>query len=163
MRVGFVWSLNLLAVAWLASAVGCGKAGAGKPVPLEGVLTWKDGTPIAGATVSFVPQTEAGRPAGGLTGKDGTFELTTTNSGDGAVPGEYKVVVTKSTGQTFDQPVAPGGGQDLVKAMKDAHARQKEKKVDAQSIPAVYTEAKTTPLKWTVQSGQKATLKLEKL
>jgi hypothetical protein len=53
-----------------------------------------DGKPLAKAKVVFVPVNKKGQKATGTTNEDGTFELTTGRK-KGALPGEYKIVITK--------------------------------------------------------------------
>ena len=55
--------------------------------------------PVAGATISFAPASNSPdvRSASTITDKDGKFIVTTLNYGDGMYPGEYQVVVTKTT------------------------------------------------------------------
>ncbi len=55
-----------------------------------------DGEPIAGAVVVFSPLSGSTKPCYGETSPEGTFELTTYETNDGAVPGEYRVSVVKS-------------------------------------------------------------------
>ena len=78
----------------LAAAAGCG--GKYTPVPVSGVVTL-DGKPVEGATVYFyaVGDEKEGRPAHGTTDKNGEFRLSTLGHEDGALPRNYKVVVTK--------------------------------------------------------------------
>ena len=66
----------------------------GKPAKILGTLTL-DGKPVEGTSVMLVPVADDGRPASALTGKDGSFRLTTFKVGDGALSGEYKIIVTK--------------------------------------------------------------------
>src|SRR5215469_10609192 len=80
----------------------CGCSGGGsslKTVPVKGKVTYK-GAPLAGASVSFLNQDPAGRAAGGKTNEQGEYTLTTMESGtkmaQGALPGEYKVAITKT-------------------------------------------------------------------
>src|SRR3954471_13910998 len=83
-------------VTWLLVlffAVGCGSA---KTTPVEGVVLL-DGKPLAGASIQFVPQ-GAGRDATGETDKDGQFVMSTFQSRDGMLPGNYKVVISPPTG-----------------------------------------------------------------
>ena len=68
---------------------GCGE----KPVPVNGIVTL-DGKPVEGATVTFGTD-DGKRSYGGFTDASGAFSL----SGGGvlgALPGTYKVTVTKS-------------------------------------------------------------------
>jgi hypothetical protein len=63
------------------------------PVAVTGVVT-HNGNPVEGADVIFQP---AGHTyaASGKTDASGTFTLTAFQPNDGAVPGEYKVTVSK--------------------------------------------------------------------
>jgi len=156
-----------LAVLLGVAGLGCG--GSKNTVKVDGTLSWDNGEPISGATVTFVPVDKDGKQATGLTGKNGEFELTTVNSGDGAVPGEYNITVTKLS----EVKVAAGGGgppagSDPMKAMKE----QWEKKGGGTTapsapkslLPEVYSKPGTpNPLKWKVESGSsKVELKLKK-
>lgn len=88
-------------------AIGCGGGAPDEKLPtvfpVEGTVTL-DGTPVDGATVTFIhPETE--RNAIGRTDEKGVFKLTTFKHGDGALPGRNNIVVTK-----FDEPVADANG-----------------------------------------------------
>src|SRR5437868_14394834 len=88
---------------WLALAATLGVAGTGcggkdRPVKVEGVVTL-DGNPVDSAVVLFNPVDAQGRQATGMTGSDGVFHLTTNAPGDGAIPGDYKVVVRREKGR----------------------------------------------------------------
>lgn len=84
----------LLALLGLCVCLGCGsEPGLEGLVEVTGLITYQ-GSPIEGATVAFVPESE-GRAASGLTDADGKFKLTTLKPGDGARPGRYKVTVSK--------------------------------------------------------------------
>ncbi len=74
-------------------------------VPVTGVVLL-DGKPVEGAAVLFSPEA-GGRPADGVTDKDGKFSLQTFKSGDGAVLGKYKVAVVGMR-MTGIQPTADG-------------------------------------------------------
>ncbi len=90
------WVLVLLTA---PTFVGCsgGANGGGdrqKVYPVKGKITMGGG-PVANALVAFSPK--AKQPvATGRTGNDGSFRLTTYDSGDGAAAGEFIVLVTKS-------------------------------------------------------------------
>jgi hypothetical protein len=88
-------SLQLIGFTVLvAGAAGCDARRT--PVPVSGTVML-DGKPVEEATVTFHPLNDdkEGRLATGQTDKTGTFRLKTGNE-DGAVPGEYKVVVIKN-------------------------------------------------------------------
>ena len=69
--------------------------GNGRPTPVvdSGTVFYKQ-QPSAGAKAMFTPQ-EHQYPAVGQTDSNGRFELQTFESQDGAVPGQYKIAVTK--------------------------------------------------------------------
>ncbi len=147
----FFW--GLLAVALLLAGAGC--SGADKPVKVEGTVTL-DGKPLAGATVSFEPEDQqGGHSANGFTDKDGHFKLTTYNTGDGALRGNYNVVVTKT--EAAEGSGAPAGSQEDIKKfmreggyLKSLAKAQTQAKAPKKSVPARYGRADKTPLKYTV-------------
>ena len=86
-------------------AVGCGKNDTRvRRVPVSGTVLLK-GDSVGDATVVFEPvgSTPA---AAGKTDATGRFRLTTFDSDDGAVPGEYKVSVRKIQVQSSNKPPA---------------------------------------------------------
>lgn len=89
------WScICLLSVFAVITAVGCGGGGF---VPVTGTVTL-DGKPLEGAAVNFTPATAGeGQAAQGQTDASGKFTLSTVG-GIGAVPGNYKVGVSKFEG-----------------------------------------------------------------
>lgn len=120
------------------------------------------GNPVAGATVTFSPKTKGNPPAMGLTDAQGIYILTTYDAGDGAVEGDYKVMVYKAapkqeaagsqhdpTGKAGGKsapPASHGGGPNAGKAggsgslLGDKYATQdtpieKSVKAGEQDIP----------------------------
>ena len=139
--------------------VGCG-SNLPSTAPVTGTLHWEDGKPVEGASVRFVPAIQGNREASGSTNKDGEFNLSTFKHGDGAIPGDYSVVITKITSvtppvsPTTTAPTAANKGEDLLKAMKGFSEKAKAAAKDVgEKIPAVYGDEKTTTLKFTVPSG----------
>ncbi|MCI0741698.1 MAG: carboxypeptidase-like regulatory domain-containing protein [Gemmataceae bacterium] len=156
---------RVLLIGFLSAFGLCGCGGGGPtPVAIGGKLTWEDGTPIEGATVQFSPKSEkeGGRLASGFSGADGSFTLTTTNAGDGALPGEYVVLVKKI--KVFDGGEDPGK-MDPTKAMKAFFEKQgKGAKSEKSDIPAAYSSVGTSPLKWKVEGARTdVALKVQKL
>jgi hypothetical protein len=90
-----VWSL--LPIGMAVAASGCGENTGLATVAVTGTVTQK-GTPVEGAIVSFVPAGPGAVGAVGTTDAAGKFSLTTHSKDDGAVPGQYKVTVTKYEG-----------------------------------------------------------------
>jgi uncharacterized sulfatase len=88
---------RLLKEGW-RGAVAAAPAGAGNPfkgklVPVTGVVRL-EGKPLEGATVTLLPVGDRGLPASATTQKDGSYRLATFQEGDGAMPGDYCVLVT---------------------------------------------------------------------
>jgi hypothetical protein len=93
MRPG-VWPLVQVAVV-LSLCWGCGSAEGpyvAPTVPVKGTVSYK-GKKLTQGEIVFEPDS-AGREAHGSIQPDGTFELTTYKTGDGAVPGTHRVAVT---------------------------------------------------------------------
>lgn len=115
------WYTGIGVAAVLAAIVGCGGGAASvKTVPVKGKVTL-DGKPVEGATVQFAPEDSTGRAASGVTKSDGTFELTTVGGGPGAVPGKYKVAITKRA--TAGPAEAPKSQEEAMKAIQEKMAK----------------------------------------
>ena len=146
-----VRGLMLLALA----AVGCG--GKYSPVAVEGTVTL-DGQPLDGAMVSFLPQEGAGRAATGMTDADGTFQLTTFQEGDGALPGTYRVIVTRTDAiPEPPEPLRPGNAQKVREHYREVMAHRDKKS----SLPAVYGDETKTPFIFSVPTREKVVLALQ--
>ncbi|TWU20680.1 hypothetical protein Pla52o_45670 [Novipirellula galeiformis] len=89
---------NLVCLLVLAQAsffLGCNSpASVDGVVPTKGTVNYQ-GQPVAGATVTFAPD-GSGRASSGFTDENGHFEMTTLQPNDGAMPGKYKVLISKS-------------------------------------------------------------------
>lgn len=76
------------------SAAGCGSgSGFPKTYPVSGVVTY-NGKPVEGAMVTF-QLNEGKENAIGTTDSTGEYKLTMFQPGDGAIPGQYRVGVSK--------------------------------------------------------------------
>ncbi len=73
---------------------GCAGDNLPKTVPAEGVVLL-DGAPVAEATLVFIAE-QGTYNATGVSNKDGKFQLKAFDEKSGAVPGSYKVEITKS-------------------------------------------------------------------
>lgn len=149
MNLGSVCRVS--AILPLLMALGC--SGGGKPIKVEGKVTL-DGKPLPEALIQFLPEGEqGGPPANGLSGTDGTFRLTTFNSGDGALPGTYKVTVTVGTEEDSSHADLKGQGGEgtdpskMMGAMKDYQGKNKKPGPKKSSLPASYSDPKKTTLK----------------
>lgn len=121
--IPFVASMALLSLAF----AGCGPAGESRPevIPVEGSLTI-NGKPAEGAMLVFHPShgeefdARGSRPRANVE-KDGHFQVTTYDAGDGLPAGEYDVAVL-----WFDDPnsAAPHdklGGRYAVPGKPELH------------------------------------------
>ena len=113
---------------------GCGSDGGAPPtVKVHGQVTC-DGQPLTQGTVSFLPVDKTLRPATGELDAQGRYELSSFRAADGAMPGEYKVVVVSlKSGPTLENPSQP----------------------EVSNIAAIYTKADTTTLSASVPSDVK--------
>ncbi len=81
---------------WLllpAVLIGCGGSGFPKTYNVTGTVK-QAGKPVDGALVTFIPA-EGSKSAVGSTNDKGEFKLSTFGPGDGALPGSYKVTISK--------------------------------------------------------------------
>jgi hypothetical protein len=112
---------------WLCFAggmlLGCTSASSGT-IAVTGKVT-KGGQPVSGAAVTFAPTATDGKAASGTTDDSGTYKLTTLVNGDGALPGSYKVSVTKFPGAA---PAGVSGGTQAKPEDVDAIYKAMEKK-----------------------------------
>lgn len=65
-----------------------------KVVAAEGIVK-HSGDPLAGATIVFVPESPDGLAASAITDSAGRFQLMAFPPQRGAVPGQYKILLTK--------------------------------------------------------------------
>jgi hypothetical protein len=123
--------------------IGCGGSGI---APVRGVVTL-EGAPVAGATVLFMPDGPGGgRPASGFTASDGTFRLTTYKPDDGALPGDYRVLIQK-TEAANDPGAAERAALERAKDKIEEKSLQKRRKP---TLPEAYAKFDTTPLRCSV-------------
>jgi len=126
-------------------------------IPVSGTVTYK-GQPVEGATVVFVPNLPQGKAASGKTDSNGAFAMTTFESEDGAVAGDYKVTVTK---------IKPGTGGAVADVESDeyvdpAMAGEKKPSGPEHLLPEKYSKADSSGLTATVpSSGEVKDLKFD--
>lgn len=140
--------LGLVAVCFL----GCGgDDGRKSTYGVTGVVKMA-GAPIPGATVMFAP-TEGQPVASGITDDNGKYQLTTYETGDGAVAGAYNVLVIraaekKAEDKELDHDAFSGDG-DPTSSAHDAEDKSDEA---SSSLPRKYADAETTDLLATVEA-----------
>ena len=145
----FVW-LTLLVIG-IGLSIGCPQ-GSDQPAisPVTGTVT-QGGTPVAGATVTFVP-TGDGPSAAGVTDASGKYTLSTYAGGAGAVPGQYGVKIVK-----FETPDDAGGGGVGIDSKEYEAAQQAGAAAEAAEpknlLPAKYADPATSNLTATVDEG----------
>lgn len=122
----------------LAGFVGCGSSDERHLVPVSGIVTL-DGKPLEGASVNYISDEFK---TSGLTDAEGKYELR-------AVPGDYKVFISKSEGgtalvKTTDDPLF--GMEEFEAGSPDAKAPNAPKQI----VPDRYSNPAATTLKITV-------------
>jgi hypothetical protein len=151
--------LTLGLVLLLPLAVGCGGGPSVGAIPATGVVTL-DGKPVDGATISFVPDSDEARSASGLTDATGVFRLTSLSPGDGAVPGRYKVAISKLTSGPAEE-AAPTSQEEAMKQIQDkskqggssAFYSSTPNFTVKETLPERYSDAKTSGLNAEVKKG----------
>ena len=110
-------------------------------IPATGIVTFS-GSPVAGATVTFLALKQ-GRSASAITDAQGRYALTTFRRGDGALPGDYNVIVMK-----FDAVTGDTTGKKYVPAQEVPEPKNQ--------LPARYAQPGKSGLKATVTADAKA-------
>ena len=149
------WILPGVLALFVLGVSGCG--GSRGTVKVKGTVTL-DEKPLPGATITFLPEDKSGKQAIGRSESDGTFYLTTFKTDDGAIPGEYKVIVAYSEGDKATQGIDPGKMDDKAKMaffnkMSPGSRSDEDRKKKSKVVPEAYTDATKTPLKETVAAG----------
>lgn len=132
----------------LLGLVGCGSGGGNLPktVPAAGVVTL-DGKPVEGAQVVLVPASgDMQTGAFGTTDASGRFTLRAFEQKPGAIPGEYKVQVSKTIEVRLDGAKGSLDGGDPVRF--------------EYGVPGRYTGAKTSGLAVSIPEGGKRDITL---
>jgi hypothetical protein len=124
--------------------IGCGPSRP-ETVPVSGSVTL-DGKPVENASVAFFP-VDGGLPARGMTDASGKFTLMTFVAGDGALPGNHRVSVTKSETVTTAPAVEVGG--DQMETPTDGGAAENVKHL----LPIEYSSPSSSQLSVEVKKG----------
>jgi len=135
---------------------------------VEGTITY-NGEAVAEATVSFQPVSPDGESASGVTDATGRFTLTSvgaTTGGRGALPGEYRVTITKWEATPPDpDEEAYSQGQityEQLQARLSARATRGSSSVTTRSlIPERYRTASGSGLTATVTTGRNTPFNFE--
>lgn len=142
--------VGICTVLLIAGILGCGKnedPNLPKRVPVE-VKVMHNNSPAEGAHVTFIPQDPKGKAASGTTDAQGVAQLKTFSDNDGAVPGKYKITVTKM--KTEGSAAPPAADPNAMPTSGTPKAETKT--VDL--LPPKYKLPASTPLEATVVDGQ---------
>lgn len=130
---------------------GCGTGNSNpKTYEVSGTVT-KGGKAIAGANVMFISLEAEGHAAVGITDDSGSYKLTTFESNDGALPGNYLVKVSQYVGGQ-----APStSDSDRFMTLEEQNARYNPDAAAQDSgpknlLPSKYANEVTSGLKHTV-------------
>ncbi len=141
---------HLLCLLFALAVAGCGEDdGLGRRYPITGKVTYQ-GKPVASGTVNFVPESPEGRGATG-TIHDGAYDdVTTLTTGDGILPGKYKVTIVarEDVDLSAAETEQPGGAPDQVTVARIA-AKAKP------LVPPKYSAPQTTDLAVEVTPDQR--------
>ena len=132
--------------AWLVTIVSltcCGCSDRQSVYRVQGRILFEGKPLVGGGAIAFVPLgKQAGKTAGGEIASDGTYRLTTYSSGDGSMPGEFRVVIT----QTVDkEPEAVPDGQTRATGSTQVVAPEDR-------IPPIYADHQNSPLTTKVEA-----------
>lgn len=154
-------SKHCIIMCWLGAGivtlVGCSSKGTSvKTQPVKGLVTL-DGTPVAGANVTFVPATAGqGMSAAGYTDENGIYKLTAMATGDataeagaGTLPGDYVVSISKTVADT---PMSEEEAEE--KGVKYTPPAVGKGPTVENVIPTKYKIPKTSGLTATVKEGE---------
>lgn len=124
-------------------------------VPVSGLVTL-DGAPVDGAMVVFAPTSGSGTAASGKTDATGRYKLTTQEPGDGALPGSYLVMISKSAAEDATAGAVKPGMTDEEATKAAAEARDKTGGAEPtvkELLPAMYKDPAKSGLKAEVAKG----------
>lgn len=145
--------LIFLGLSCLVVTAGCeSSSGFPKTYPVTGTVK-VNGKPIDGAVVTF--QIESGKEnAIGTTNASGEFKLSMFRPSDGAIPGQYRVAISKPTAATLSSGATPEGqiaSGDLPADYEPPAESMAPAASNAKSeIPAKYSNDQTSGLRATV-------------
>jgi hypothetical protein len=126
------WAARVGVALVLVSLLGCGKS----THAVKGTVTYQ-GKPLAGGgAITFLPlDNQSDKIANGTIAEDGTYSLTTSRPGDGARPGEFRVVIIQSTEK--ERAPTPDGAPVAARALRVS---------EEDRIPDIYADHRNSPL-----------------
>lgn len=134
----------LLSLVFLGCSGSTGDPNRPKTVPVSGTVT-HNGQPVDGAAIILVATSPNGRGATGTTDAQGKITLTTFDPGDGAIPGSYKVRISKT--------VLEGAPTEEESAAYVARGEQPPSGTLKDYLPAKYKDENTSGLTADIAEG----------
>ena len=139
----FCFGLLLLLSGCLVMGCGGKKIPVQVTEPVDGIITM-DGVPLAGASVTFIPQGTGGDAASGSTDSDGKFKIQTLRGapGGGTTPGEYRVTISKIESVPTGRKTTNSDGETI------------EESTEKQITPPIYASRERTPIIVNITKGK---------
>jgi hypothetical protein len=132
-----LYSHCVAATAVVVLLAGCSPSGQVKVYPVKGRVTYQGKPMVGGGAITFVPKSDqAGKAPGGTIKPDGTYELGTYTESDGAMAGEFRVIIFQQIAQ--EREAAPDGSAPTATASLSV--------APADQIPKVYSSDRDSPL-----------------
>lgn len=149
MRKFYAAQIVLVACLWVS---GCGgndvKDDRPDTVPVKITIEYQ-GKAISGANVVLSPVNgKAGKAASGLTNEEGVASVRAFTDREGAVPGEYTVMVTKS--EAVSENAVPEDSAEYVDPGSAKAKKGGKSQGPKQLLPKKYASASSSPLKLTI-------------
>ena len=125
------------ATAALVFFAGCSPSGQVKVYPVKGRVTYQGKPMVGGGAITFVPKSDqAGKAPGGTIKPNGTYELGTYTETDGAMAGDFRVIIFQQIAQ--EREAAPDGSAPTATASLAV--------APADHIPKIYSSDRDSPL-----------------
>jgi len=143
----------------VVSVCGCGN----RMSPIKGTVTIDGKSVGAGTTVMFSAEGET-RPATGVTDENGSFVLSTNQTADGVMHGEYKVVIINRDNYVETPRNGAPSGRDgsAFDAHRIAMDEMRNQPPKPGALPLIYSNPATTPLRFRApEDGSEAVFDLK--
>lgn len=141
----------LIAAALFVISGGCSGSKHPATAAVSGTVTYQ-GNPVEGATVAF-QLAGGGGVSTAITDAAGKYALHTFGEADGAVPGDYKITISKIKAEDQNAGKTPEQISEEYAAMQ-SRGEEIPPQVVTYLVPEKYSTAKTTPEQRTVKAGE---------
>jgi hypothetical protein len=140
----------------MVASVGCSDSERVEVFPVRGRVNFEGKPLMGGGAISFMPlASQKGRNAGGIINPDGTFVMTTYVEGDGAMAGQFRVMINQTTMQEPDFQ----GDSDTPDAARAIKAVQTVTAKDV--IPTIYADPVQSPIEVTIDAKESNELTID--